>query len=111
MILTPNKRAKEVNTNQAIVFSNIQKLAAWSIPNHSHNVEELKGNIVTNIKGGRYDGEVQRLPPCMHTDYYSTTVKKLKFSSLNYGPIPSIPVEATHENALGNCKKFNDCQF
>ncbi len=42
----------------------------------------------------------KRLPSCMHTYYYATTVKKLEFSRQCYDPIPCIHLEATPENAL-----------
>jgi len=47
MILVPNERAKRVYMN---CCPNNHKLFQWSISNHSLNIEELKGNIVTNIK-------------------------------------------------------------
>jgi len=50
MNVVANKRAKRVDTNQAMFIPNNQKLTLWSIPNHSLKVEELKGNIVTNKK-------------------------------------------------------------
>jgi len=35
---------------ELLFIPNNQKLAPWSVPNHSLKVEELKGNIVTNKK-------------------------------------------------------------
>jgi len=50
MILKENKRAKRVNANTVIDYPKQQETCSFVYFNHPLNVEELKGNIVTNKK-------------------------------------------------------------